>query len=355
MTIGVNLKAIVKNYSLCEKLFREDYKDNNYTKGILDFFSNIEINSDIIHDLKRLKKEGNKIDLYVPNYLVYGNEKIMEKVKRLLEFDEFSFDTMKKYNSLDELKNDNIDCFVSDFNIGGQGIILPYQVIKLDSCDYEKFELVKKVYNAKYDINLRKINELEYNTQKARTGIPSIDKPWRKFYSEKEKSVVMPRKTMYEYLKCGAEKMSNKTALVYYGRKFTYEELMEKIDKYASSFISYGIKEGDVVSICMPNAPEAIFMVYALNKIGAIANMIHPLKSPNEIKEYVNKVDSKMLLVLDTTLQNIEGITNELCTNKIVSVSVGNSMPLYMKLIFEKSKKLNLTKEYISLKDFENN
>lgn len=355
MTIGVNLKAIVKNYSLCEKLFREDYKDNNYTKGILDFFSNIEINSDIIHDLKRLKKEGNKIDLYVPNYLVYGNEKIMEKVKRLLEFDEFSFDTIKKYNSLDELKNDNIDCFVSDFNIGGQGIILPYGVIKLDSCDYEKFELVKKVYNAKYDINLRKINELEYNTQKARTGIPSIDKPWRKFYSEKEKSVVMPRKTMYEYLKCGAEKMSNKTALVYYGRKFTYEELMEKIDKYASSFISYGIKEGDVVSICMPNAPEAIFMVYALNKIGAIANMIHPLKSPNEIKEYVNKVDSKMLLVLDTTLQNIEGITNELCTNKIVSVSVGNSMPLYMKLIFEKSKKLNLTKEYISLKDFENN
>ena len=45
---------------------------------------------------------------------------LSEIVKRLLEFDEFSFDTMKKYNSLDELKNDNIDCFVSDFNIGGQ-------------------------------------------------------------------------------------------------------------------------------------------------------------------------------------------------------------------------------------------
>ena len=70
-----------------------------------------------------------------------------------------------------------------------------------------------------------------------------------KDYSEKEKSVVMPRKTMYEYLKCGAEKMSEKVALVYYGRKFTYEELMKEIDKYASSFISYGIKEGDV-GIC---------------------------------------------------------------------------------------------------------
>lgn len=58
MTIGVNLKTIVKNYSLCEKLFREDCKDNNYVKGILDFFSNVEINSDIIRDLKRLKKKG---------------------------------------------------------------------------------------------------------------------------------------------------------------------------------------------------------------------------------------------------------------------------------------------------------
>ena len=221
MIIGVNLKTIVKNYSLCEKSFRDDYKVNNYTKGILNFFSNIQFNVDIINDLKRLKKEGNIINLYIPNYLVYNNERIMKKIKKLLEFDKFSFENIKKYNSLDELKNDDIDCFVSDFNIGGQGNILPYQVIKIDSNDYEKFELVKKFYNDKYDINLIKINELEYNTQKARTGIPSIDKPWRKFYSEKEKSVVMPRKTMYEYLKCGAEKMSEKVALVYYGRKCT--------------------------------------------------------------------------------------------------------------------------------------
>ena len=50
MIIGVNLKTIVKNYSLCEKSFRDDYKVNNYTKGILNFFSNIQFNVDIIND-----------------------------------------------------------------------------------------------------------------------------------------------------------------------------------------------------------------------------------------------------------------------------------------------------------------
>ena len=57
MIIGVNLKTIVKNYSLCEKSFRDDYKVNNYAKGILNFFSNIQFNVDVINDLKKALKK----------------------------------------------------------------------------------------------------------------------------------------------------------------------------------------------------------------------------------------------------------------------------------------------------------
>ena len=63
----------------------------------------------------------------------------------------------------------------------------------------------------------------------------------------------------------------------YYGTKRTYKEFAQEIDRCAEAFKSLGVKYKDRVSICMPNTPEAIISFYALNKIGAVANMIHPL------------------------------------------------------------------------------
>ena len=70
--------------------------------------------------------------------------------------------------------------------------------------------------------------------------------------------------------------------------------------------LSLNVKEGDVVSICMPNTPEAIYLFYAVSKIGAVANMIHPLSSENEFKELINKVNAKIILILDTFYEKLE-------------------------------------------------
>ena len=57
------------------------------------------------------------------------------------------------------------------------------------------------------------------------------------------------------------------------------KEFINKIDKVANCLKFHGIKKGDVVTICMPNVPEGIISYYAINKIGAISNMVHPLSS----------------------------------------------------------------------------
>ena len=60
-----------------------------------------------------------------------------------------------------------------------------------------------------------------------------------------------------------------------------------------------GIRSGDVVTICMPNVPQALDCFYALNRIGAVANMVHPLSAQSEITFYVNFSKSKAILTLD--------------------------------------------------------
>ena len=86
----------------------------------------------------------------------------------------------------------------------------------------------------------------------------------------------------------------------------------------------------------MPNIPEAIISVYALNKMGAIPNLIHPLKSQNEIKFYVNETKSKYLLTYDSNYEKIMSIDNELNLSKIIIASASNYMPIMTKIIYKK-------------------
>ena len=81
-------------------------------------------------------------------------------------------------------------------------------------------------------------------------------------------------------------------ALNYFENRITYDELLKKIDIVASGLREFGVKKGDIITICMPNMPEAIYVFYACNKIGAVADIIHPLSSSEQIKFYLNESKS---------------------------------------------------------------
>lgn len=119
-----------------------------------------------------------------------------------------------------------------------------------------------------------------------------------------------------------------------------YKDFLKQIDDCARSFKQYN----DVVSICMPNTPEAIISFYALNKIGAIANMIHPLSAEPEIKYFVNSSKSKYIITIAIAFNKINHIFKETKLKNIILVSVGDSMPLYMKTLYQitKERKIKL-------------
>ena len=127
------------------------------------------------------------------------------------------------------------------------------------------------------------------------TGFPSIEKPWLKYYSEEAIKAPLPECSIYEYLVENNKDYPEDIAINYLGRKITYKELFENIDKAAAAFLKVGVKEKEIVTIALPSIPEALYCVYALNKIGAVANMIHPLAGKNETLDYINEVHSRIV------------------------------------------------------------
>ena len=140
----------------------------------------------------------------------------------------------------------------------------------------------------------------------------SSSAPWLKYYGDTPQHLKYPQKTIYEMVKSAADKYPKNYAYEFMGKKTTYAEFMQKIDAAAKAYMALGIQKGDRVTICMPNCPQAVDSFYALNRIGAVSNMIHPLSAAGEIKFYLNFSKSKAILTLDQFYGKIAPIMPEL-------------------------------------------
>ncbi len=105
--------------------------------------------------------------------------------------------------------------------------------------------------------------------------------------------------TMFEMVNRIAKQYPDEPAYEFYGGKVSYSAFVSRIERAAKAFLSMGIKEGDVVTISMPNTPQALDCFYALSRIGAVANMIHPQSARSEITHYINLSGSKAMLIVD--------------------------------------------------------
>ena len=132
------------------------------------------------------------------------------------------------------------------------------------------------------------------------TGIPSIDKPWLKYYDEKSLNLEVPDMSITDYIiKLNKDRMFL-TALNYLNKKISYEELFENIEKTSKRLQSYGVKENDYVSLAMSLTPETIYLMYGLDNIGANANLIDPRVPEEKMRFYLNLAKSRLAFVISS-------------------------------------------------------
>ncbi len=147
-------------------------------------------------------------------------------------------------------------------------------------------------------------------------------RPWLAYYDEEgiPSHLEYPDCSMVDMVIQSAEKWPDNTAYVYYGHKVTYKNFVKKIEKTARALKNYGVKEGDRVTICMPNTPEGITMVYAVNMVGAICNMVHPLSSEKELEYYIKVAESKYVLVFDAVFDKVYRLRDTAQLERIIVV-----------------------------------
>lgn len=191
-------------------------------------------------------------------------------------------------------------------------------------------------------------------TNKKLTGYPSIDKPWLKYYSDEAINTPLPECTLYELLWENNKDHMEDIALNYYGHKFTYGQLFSRIERVAKAFASLGVKAGDIVIICSVNTPEMVYAFYALNRLGAIANMVDPRTNIDGLREYIRETDAKLVLVVEPAYPAIVKAAMGTNLEKIILISPSDSLTPLMKMLYRiKNTAPRLTDITMNWKTFE--
>ena len=174
----------------------------------------------------------------------------------------------------------------------------------------------------------------------------SASAPWLAYYGNTPASLDYPHITMYQMLSATARKYPNNTAYVFMGKETTYAAFMKRIEAAAKGLVQMGIRRGDKVTICMANTPQALDCFYALNRIGAIPNMIHPLSAAKEIAFYLNFSKSRAILTLDQFYYKVAEILPELENpTTILIAKIADELPFPLSTLYPMTKSARAVKK----------
>lgn len=186
------------------------------------------------------------------------------------------------------------------------------------------------------------------------TGIPSVDKPWLKYYEERAILTEDFEGSALDYLKMKNKNHLASIAIEYFGTKISYQGLFERINIVSKAFLEKGVKAGDVVTLALPNTPENLISVYALNQIGAIANIIDLRLKGEKLEKAIKSSNSKFLIGSSLFIDNLKEVIPQTEVSDVIIASPVDSLnPLVRALYQLKEGKVDLTGTgYIAWKQF---
>ena len=145
---------------------------------------------------------------------------------------------------------------------------------------------------------------------------------------------MMTELTMYQALVEAGKKCPGDLAIFYQGKKINFKTLIKRVDNTADIlYHQLGVRENDVVVIAQPNIPETIVLFYALNKIGATSNLIHPFTPFNQVKSIMDKTHTKVAFLFEQRIAKEVERYREI-SDRIYVTRIEDDLPITSKFIY---------------------
>ncbi|MES2687244.1 MAG: long-chain fatty acid--CoA ligase [Pseudomonadota bacterium] len=125
-----------------------------------------------------------------------------------------------------------------------------------------------------------------------------MDRAHFKFWPKRLPHAITPPATsLWHNLAVSALRFPDKAALVFFGRVFTYAEVLDKAERLAATLHALGVKKGDRVVLDMQNCPQWVIAHFAILRADAVVVPVNPMNRAEELKHYITDPDAKVAII----------------------------------------------------------
>ncbi len=160
----------------------------------------------------------------------------------------------------------------------------------------------------------------------------AVKTPWLPFYGDVPSHLDYFEGTLWQGIQAAAAKYPSYIAYDFMGKSTSYKAFVQEVEQAAKALLSLGVKPGDKVTICLPNWPQGVVIFYAVNAVGGISNMVHPLSGEKEIESYLNQSASRFAVTLDQFYGKFQAVRHNTGLEKLVITSVSDALPAFAKM-----------------------
>ncbi len=153
-----------------------------------------------------------------------------------------------------------------------------------------------------------------------------MNRPWLAHYGKVPHHLEYPTGSMSDAVFAVAARLPDAEALSFMGRRISYRAVAEQIKRTAAAFHGLGIKKGERVTLCMPNVPQTVYCLYALNELGAVVSLVHPLSAEKEIVFYLREVESEVLITLQQFYDKAVAVQAEYPLRRLIITDIDDAL-----------------------------
>ncbi|MBQ8600721.1 MAG: AMP-binding protein [Clostridia bacterium] len=153
-----------------------------------------------------------------------------------------------------------------------------------------------------------------------------MKRPWLEHYGSVPHHLEYPAGSMSDAVLGTAAKHPRWAALSFMGKTVSYADLARRIKETARAFRGLGIRKGDRVTLCLPNVPQTVYCLYALNELGAVVSLIHPLSAEKEIVFFLSEVESRTLVTLHQFYEKLMKVQTEYPLEHLIITDIDDAL-----------------------------
>ena len=161
----------------------------------------------------------------------------------------------------------------------------------------------------------------------------NIERPWLKNYQPGVPAdIELPTESLVAMLERSVAEAGDHPAMEFFGRRTSYTELGEQIDRAAEGLRTLGVRAGDRVALILPNCPQHVVAFYAVLRLGAVVVEHNPLYTPRELRHQFEDHQARIVIAWDKAAAAIRSFPADIEIDHVVRVNLLEAFPTVKRL-----------------------